>query len=652
MALADYNLRYELPFKDVDGNQWRVRIYDRDEAGSVERLWGTGNPVSIYYEGDEDLSSGIIGSSCTIRVYGRPDTAGTSDLSQFFVSDEEKFYVKVEYAPDGSTYSTYWTGFLFQDEYTEYITSDPYEVELVALDRLGTIKNSMSELGFSSDDEPTLISLVQAFVAETKLELTITEETGISTENGNVTSFLSDQKVSAETFLLEDSFVEMVSIGDVISSLALSLNCRVWQQEGKLYFSSMFNRWLEAVDFSVPNDILSVDDNLSARHRASKRFTNISIKIGSKNILSNASFEVDSVGDITPTSWSKPAANTSATISVSDDAIAEGSYKSLKTINNRISDSTFDAASTADKNGVYCLFETTSENIALTGGVIPDELQGIIDFSFFIDNTLAISPYELRFSMSRENSVGTELFYNWGNRSWNTDFSYSFFDAESSGEWDNLNIKFSINAFFFGTSNTPIKLRFHTMNYYDTGLSDVNVYYDNFSIRLYNTIATISTSLSPEDAYLNLSTDQNTDVKTDSTNLDLLFGITNVDTGLENVLANGLQRLDGKVLGQYINLSTGIPEDVFFKDNAVDTFIPLPTELMRLRTLLDSTSKKVYSGTFATKRVDDNSWTPIFFGDKFTIAYTGYSDAKRNTFTRFGIELKENRYSIDAINLP
>jgi hypothetical protein len=284
MALADYELRYELPFKDVDGNQWRVRIYDRDEAGTVERLWGTGNPVSIYYEGDEGLSTGIIGSSCTIRLYARPDTAGTSDLSQFFVSDEERFYVKVEYAPDGSTYSTYWTGFLHQDEYTEYITSDPYEVELVALDRLGTIKESMDKLGYTSDDEPTLISLVQSLVDETKLELTIVESTGFSLESGGVGSFLSNQTVSAETFLLEGSFVEMDTVSDIVSSLALSVNCRVWQQGGNLYFSRMALGWLDnaSLDFTVPyGNVLSVNDNLSARHRSSKRFTNISIKVGS-----------------------------------------------------------------------------------------------------------------------------------------------------------------------------------------------------------------------------------------------------------------------------------------------------------------------------------------------------------------------------------
>ncbi|MBL4880954.1 MAG: hypothetical protein JKX82_06485, partial [Oleispira sp.] len=101
MALSSYHLRYELPFKDVDGNQWRARIFDRDEAGSVERLNGTGNPVSIYYEADEEFKKGIIGSSCSINVYGVPNLEGGSDLSQFFTSDEERFYVKIEYTSNG-----------------------------------------------------------------------------------------------------------------------------------------------------------------------------------------------------------------------------------------------------------------------------------------------------------------------------------------------------------------------------------------------------------------------------------------------------------------------------------------------------------------------------------------------------------------------
>jgi len=659
MALADYNLRYELPFKDVDGNQWRVRIYDRDEAGSVERLWGTGNPVSIYYEGDEDLSSGIIGSSCTIRVYGRPDTAGTSDLSQFFVSDEERFYVKVEYAPDGSTYSTYWTGFLFQDEYTEYITSDPYEVELVALDRLGTIKKGLNTLGYGADDNPTLKDIVQSFIDETKLELTLSEGTGILTENGAVSSFLTDQRISTESFLLENSFVEMENISDVVSSIALSLNCRVWQQGGQLSFKTLSRGFIEFPTFSVPNDyVISVDDNLSVRHRSSKKFTNISINVGSRNLLTNGSFETDALNDTTPTGWTKPAANTLATIEVSDEAIAEGSNQSLKTVNNRISDSTFDAASTANKNGQYCLLETSSEDTKMFRNILSsDAFLGSVGFSFFINNANNIEPYEIRFSMSRKDADGVDLYYDWELKKWATEFKYSFFDASSDGEWIDLDLEFYLLSNWFvdndETSIEPIVFRIHTMNYSDAGgLSDVQVFYDNFYLRLYNGGVINDAALLPDTNFFNLSSDQNTDTKSGSTDLELLCGLTSAEVIFLTVVYTGIGKLNGKIKGQYINDSTGFAENVGFKDALTRTYQPLPSELMRLRVKLDEDSRKVYSGTFATKRVDDNSWIPIFFGDKFTISYTGYTDYGLNGFTRFGVELKENRYSIDAINLP
>jgi hypothetical protein len=130
------------------------------------------------------------------------------------------------------------------------------------------------------------------------------------------------------------------------------------------------------------------------------------------------------------------------------------------------------------------------------------------------------------------------------------------------------------------------------------------------------------------------------------------MGVTTAELKFLTIVADGFSKLNGKVLGQYINTSTGFADDVGFQDEITVSYQPLPSELMRLRTKLDESSKKVYSGTFATKRVDDTSWTPIFFGDKFTIAYNEYTDPKVNGFTRFGFELKENRYAIDAINLP
>lgn len=652
MALIDYNLRYELPFKDIDGNQWRVHIYDRDNAGSVERLKGTGDPVSIYYEGDEEFTKGIIGSSCAIRLYGTPNMDGTSDLSQFFTSDEERFYVKVEYTSDGVNYLTYWTGFLHQDEYIENITSDPYMVELIALDRLGTIKTKGHMLGWQADTALSLGIIVDTFSNETKLELTSEFSTGMLTENGQNLGFLRDQFVWGETFLDgDDEWVQMISISEVVSNLALSLNCRVWQEAGKLKFKSIKPQLAETPKWSLPQTITQIDDNLYARHLPARRVTNISIQTKGKNQFQNASFEEDALLSPTVTHWFKPAANTAASIEVSDEAVDSGSNQSLKTINNRISDSTFEGASLSTKLNAYTLLETESKNISF--GVL-DELQGILKIKFFVNNTNP-SNYELRFSMERNNNL-EDKYYDFSAGNWTSSFKYSFFNAESTGEWQEIEIPFVMfgDNFYNTGANTsgdePITFRMHTMNYDDSGsLSNVQVFFDNMQLKVYNADGDARTAFLPETRFYNLSTDDDTSVKTGSIDIDLNMGITTAETRIDALLSNKFYLMDTKVLGQFVNLNTENPEDVGFNDTVSPSYIPLSVLLMELRRELDESSKRVYSTTLATKK--GAGWEPIMFGDRWFINYTGHSSGTLG-FTRFDIDVKGNRYRIDAIKLP
>ena len=606
MALSSYHLRYELPFKDVDGNQWRARIFDRDEAGSVERLNGTGNPVSIYYEADEEFKKGIIGSSCSINVYGVPNLEGGSDLSQFFTSDEERFYVKIEYTSNGIDYELYWTGFLHQDEYTEHITADPYTVELVALDRLGTIKTRMDELGYHTDSEPTLFDIIQSFVDETNLEFVNDGSTGLITENGFVDGFLNDQVVAASTFFQtpEDN-VQMRTISEVVNNKALAIFCRIWQQEGKLMIRSNKPQLGTVPDFTIPSEILSVNDDLFARHLSAKRVTNISIETGARNLLFNPSFERDALGSTTPIGWAKPAANTLASIEVSNDSIDNGSGKSLKTINNRISDSTFSSASESQRNTQYTLLETTSRDIQF--GFF-DDLQGIMKIRFFINNVFNASPYEIRFSMTRsDNSV--IKYYDWNTNSWTPSFTHAFFDAESNGEWQSIDLPFVMRGFeFYEASgnvmgNQPIILRIHTMNYDDGGaLSNVEVFYDNCSLKIFNANGDSKSAFLPTTRFYNLSTDSDTSTKSGSLDIEIDQGITTAEFRADTLISDKFYLMNQKVLGQYWNENTGNPEDVTFNDNVIPSYVPLPVLLMSLRKEFDESSKRIYSGTLATIR--------------------------------------------------
>ena len=653
MALADYNLRYNLPFKDVDGNQWLVEISDRDESGSVERLKGTGNPVNIYYEAEEEFTKGIIGSSCQIRVYGTPNMDGTSDLTQFFTNDEERFLVEVFYY-ENSVKSLYWRGFLHQDEYVENITSDPYEVELVALDRLGTIKTTLDTIGYNTDSEPLLKDLVTDFIDETKLEFTLEESTGLITQNGAVSSYLQDQFITAETFVEdENEFVKMKSITEVVSDMALSMFCRVWQQKGKLMFQSVKPPFASIPNFELPDDVEQIGDNLYARHLAAQRVTNISIATRGRNLFFNPSFERDALLDTTPTGWTKPSANNSASIEVSDEAVDNGSEKSLKTINNRVSDSDFDNASLSQKKGVYTLIESASRDISF--GVF-DQLQGVLKIRFYINNTDTTEPYEIRFSMERSNN-NSAMYYDFESQFWSSSFNYAFFDAESNGEWQEIEIPFLMRGinFYNTTSNIsgdqPIIFRIHTMNYIDDGsLTNVQVFYDNMSLKVYNANGDSRTAFLPDTRYYNLSTDDDTTKKTGSIDIELMQGITTAEFRIDSLLTDKFYLMNQKVLGQHVNNSTGDPENVAFQDSISPTYAPLPVTLMNLRRELDEESKKIFSTTLATKRVS-SGWKPIFFGDRWFIDYTQYTTSML-AFTRFDFSIKENRYNIDAIKLP
>ena len=620
MALSDYNLRYELPFDDVDGNNWRVRIYDRDDSGTLEILNGTGNPVNIYYEGDEDLIKGIIGSSCEINIYGVPDLLGGSDLSQFFTSDEEKYYVKVEYEiADSGIYDTYWVGFLHQDEYIEYITADPYEVKLVALDRLGTLETTLDSLGYYYDDNIDLIDVFNELVTATKLEFDIEENTFMRTENGDVSTFLQDQEITLQTYMESDKdFVKMKSLIEVAGDVALSIGSRVYQSKGKLMIRSIstgFDFGVSSTTLSIPIDAQPINDNLQARHLPAKRVTNVSYNIRSKNILTNPSFEKDSLLDTTPTGWIKPSG--SGSIEVSDVTVQEGSNQSLKIIANRISDGTFNGASTATKNSTYCMLETTSESFFVGtdsfGGNI--SLFGVLDFSYFINNTLS-SIYEFRISLEINNGTN-DLYYNWDTRLWGTDFNHTFIDTESIGNWEAKSLEFLLNGssiYGIGANNgatNPIVLRIHTFNY-EESLSNVNIFVDNFSMKLYNATGGSKVAMLPSTRFYNTSTDDNNTTKSGAIDIELLGGITTLDVEINSFLADSeFYLLYGKVLGQYINKNTGVPEDTAFYDSALVTYLPMPQTFSTYRRNLEDSSKAIFSSTLATHRIIDGGILPF-----------------------------------------
>lgn len=641
MALADYVLKYELPFKDVDGNQWKVEIYDRDGIGvDVERLNGTGNPVSIYYEGDENLSKGIIGSSCTINLYGTPNMYGTSDLTQFFTDDEEKFYVKVSNYV-GAGWSVYWVGFLHQDEYIENIACDPYEVSLVALDRLGTIETTLDSLGYFLDDDIVLKDLLQKFIDETALEFEIEEEVGLISLNGNVTSYLTDQQISLETYIdgEDTEFVKMIPIRTAISNMAVSLNCRVFQSGGRLNFQTVVPPTAKTKDFTIPTTIQPVNNDLLARHSPAARITNISYPLRSRNLINDPSFEKGVVTGQPLGSWNKPAANISDSIMVRNDIVAEGSNQSLRIIASRISDSDFENATYLEKINKYACLQATTDDIITPVSGFARTIQGTFGFRVFVDNSYTGHTYEVRFSLSRADGAGNTLFYDFVTGEWKSKlpifgtqlFYWGFFNIEADGNFFEAEVPFIMNSTNFTDINGDIEnsdgieVRIHTHNYEDT-LSGVHFYYDNFYLRTYNASGDAKSAFLPESKFYNISTDENTETQTGALDLKPISGMTIVEiVKIGTDIDNEFDAMNNKTTAQYVNIHTDYSELVgFYDDPSPAGYSALPTKLLEMRRSYDEASKKIYSSTLKTIPYIETYSNTV--DQNFTTNYTPNSD--------------------------
>ena len=106
-----YGVKYRLIFSDLLGQAKKVEILQDGYSGEVLPMIGTGNPVEMEWEGDDDFYNPIIGSSCTINLLVTDDVT----YDDFFEGDEEEYRVQIYYDRDQSN--------VFQDRVEEFATN-------------------------------------------------------------------------------------------------------------------------------------------------------------------------------------------------------------------------------------------------------------------------------------------------------------------------------------------------------------------------------------------------------------------------------------------------------------------------------------------------------------------------------------------------
>lgn len=151
-----YGVKYRLEFSDNEGNGKKIEIWKDGYVGQASSMVGGSEPVTIKWNAQDDIYSPIIGSTAIINLVVTDDVT----YDDFYSADEREYQVKVFYKDASNNYQLYWIGWLVADRYREVIQSTPYNLQLNAIDGLGTLNSFDAPLYYkdiSGNDRETAL---------------------------------------------------------------------------------------------------------------------------------------------------------------------------------------------------------------------------------------------------------------------------------------------------------------------------------------------------------------------------------------------------------------------------------------------------------------------------------------------------------------
>ncbi len=293
--MATYGVKYELKFSDNRGHKRTLEILKKDYEGDILPIIGTGSPVIIRYENQDDFYNPIIGSSCDInlkvtdnvsydefanfneREYkvrllaGQEDDTITVNSPLWEVANTNWENTETLWA-SGDVFTVYWEGFLVFDNYIEELVSSPYDITLRAIDNIGTLDSynapygnvNVSDIGnilVSSGDQNNYDSAfyyLKEILKLTGLEFDIYIQNNIRRKifgvvNNQALTLFHD--ILINEFALTDDFVRK-NAKDDLKEILIVTNSRIFQANASWYIISNHNYY----DKSVVYDPSSIFD--------------------------------------------------------------------------------------------------------------------------------------------------------------------------------------------------------------------------------------------------------------------------------------------------------------------------------------------------------------------------------------------------------
>lgn len=259
-----YGLKYQLFFTDVENNKFKIEIHKKDfvldpfdEGIEPSTIIGTGNPVQIKWDADDDIYSPIIGSRCILNFF----VTDTAIYDDFYKSGEREYKVKIlEYTSFGTDidqedlpwnlidqkwdksllgsdvyFNPIWEGFIVNDGYKEAVITTPYEINLEATDGLGIL--DVFPVPFPSDNTNSKEKLF--FYLKEILKLTghefniyISNEIRKSGGAANDTIF---HDIEVDRYIFSDDNLILMNAKESLKHILRMTNSRIFQSFGRWY---------------------------------------------------------------------------------------------------------------------------------------------------------------------------------------------------------------------------------------------------------------------------------------------------------------------------------------------------------------------------------------------------------------------------------
>lgn len=209
-----YNLKYTIPFIDIDGNNYTIQILEKDGTNSPVELTG-GTPAFTVDINDEDfLYTPTRFSGATLKV------VGSNYLQSLFSTDYQKFKVNLV---KGSV--ILWTGFITPEMYSQDYDNSIFDLDIECISAL----SSLEYIDFKSEAVTiSLLDLIKKCITESNGSYS-----GIYIPNV-YTEPLADLTISCGNFIDEDGKPE--NLKTCLEELCKFLNWTVIEYNGNVYF--------------------------------------------------------------------------------------------------------------------------------------------------------------------------------------------------------------------------------------------------------------------------------------------------------------------------------------------------------------------------------------------------------------------------------